>query len=201
MSTHDGKHGGLRGGVALSHFFLREWVRPGDRVVDATSGTGRDTLLLARLVGPTGKVWAFDIQEEALAASRELLAKEGCLDRVEFVAAGHEHLSAHVEAPVRAVVFNLGYLPGGDRDVITRPPSTLTALEQAVGCIEAGGIVLVVLYSVHSGGEEECRAVEEWAASLSPRLYHVWRSQQLNRPPTAPYLILVEKAGAPTLRA
>ena len=98
----------LRGAVALSHFFLREKVSPGDRVVDATCGNGRDTLLLARLVGPGGKVWAFDVQKEALARTGELLSGEGLDGRVEFVHAGHERLSEYIQGPLQAAVFNLG---------------------------------------------------------------------------------------------
>ncbi|KAF0216673.1 MAG: hypothetical protein FD174_3610 [Geobacteraceae bacterium] len=195
MPKREGKYRGLRGAVALSHFFLRERVRPGDRVVDATCGNGHDTLFLAGLVGPAGKVWGFDIQDDALAATRVLLDEAGCLDRLELVAAGHECLSDHVTEPVQAVVFNLGYLPGGDKTRITRPDNTLPALEQAAQLLQPGGIIIVVLYSGHPGGAEECRAVDEWGAALSPELFNVWRSCQPNCPPTAPYLILVEKRG------
>ena len=110
---------GLRGAVALSQFFLRERVRAGDRVVDATCGNGRDAVLLAQLVGQAGRVWAFDVQETALAATRAALSEAGCLEQVELIAAGHERLAEFVLVPLRAAVFNLGYLPGADREVVT----------------------------------------------------------------------------------
>ncbi len=186
---------GLTGAVPLSHFFLRERVRPGDRVVDATCGNGRDTLFLAGLVGPAGRVWAFDLQERALANTRALLDGAGCLDRAELVCAGHERLAEFVTEPLRAVHFNLGYLPGGDQTLVTRPEGTMAALDQAARLLLPGGIITLCVYTGHPGGEDEGNAVGEWAAGLPPREFNAWLSRQANRPPTAPYLVLAEKAG------
>ncbi len=199
MTSDEVKYPGLRGAVPLSHFFLRERVRPGDRVADATCGNGHDTLLLARLVGPAGKVWAFDVQAGALAETRALLFEEGCLDQVEMVGAGHERLAEFVGEPLRAAVFNLGYLPGGDKQLVTRPENTVTALAQAADILLPGGIITVCIYPGHPGGVEEGEAVEQWGAALDPRQFNVWRSGQLNRPETAPYLTVVEKALPPAL--
>ena len=186
----------LFGAVALSHLFLRERVRPGDRVADATCGNGHDTLLLARLVGDSGKVWGFDLQERALSATSELLASEGVLDRVELAAAGHERLAEFVTEPLRAVIFNLGYLPGGDRQFITLPETTVPALTAAAALLGAGGILVVVVYTGHAGGEAEEEAVHTWAATLDQKRFNVWESRQVKRRPTAPWLLLVEKIAA-----
>ncbi len=191
MNTGNGEN--LRGAVPLAHLFLRERVKAGARVADATCGNGRDTLLLAQLVGEGGQVWAFDLQEEALAATREILAAHGVLDRVELVRAGHERLAEVVDGPLAAVVFNLGYLPGGDQRIITRPATTLTALAASIELLAPGGLLLVVIYTGHDGAQEEEEAVTGWAAGLDPRAFNVWASRQLNRSTAAPYLVLVEK--------
>ena len=185
----------LRGAVPLSHFFLRERVGEGDRVADATCGNGRDTLLLARLVGPAGKVWAFDVQEEALAATRDLLAGEGCLSRVELVAAGHERLAHFVGEPLRVALFNLGYLPGGEKAIVTRPETTRAALAAALDLLLPGGLLLVVIYTGHPGAREEEEAVISWGDGLDPRRFNVWTARQQNRSHAAPYLLVVEKGG------
>lgn len=188
----DGRYKGLAGAVPLAHFFLRERLREGDRVVDATCGNGHDTLLLARLVGPTGRVWAFDVQPAALAAAADRLAAAGCRERVDLLAAGHERLAELVAGPLQAVVFNLGYLPGGDRQTVTRPESTVAALVQALPLLAPGGMILLAVYTGHPGGEAERQGVEQWAAGLPPARCNVWRSSQLNRSAAAPSLILVE---------
>ena len=184
----------LRGAVPLSHFFLSEKVKPGDHVADATCGNGHDTLFLARLVGEGGKVWAFDIQENAIENTRMLLSEAGCLAQVELVASGHERFAEFVEEPLKAAVFNLGYLPGGNKEIITNPDASLAALGQAAGILIPGGVIAVCIYTGHSGGAEEGAAVEKWAAALPPAEFNVWLSRQVNRPSTAPYVMLIEKA-------
>lgn len=183
----------LRGAVPLSHYFLRERVHSGCLAVDATCGNGLDTCLLAELVGETGTVWAFDVQPRAIAATRELLEREGRLTQVRLVETGHERLAEFVPEGLTAAVFNLGYLPGGDTALITNPEHTVSALAQAAELLAPQGIITVALYTGHEGGPEEAAAVERWAASLHPAKFNVWRHRQLNRSDTAPYLVLVER--------
>jgi SAM-dependent methyltransferase len=183
----------LRGPVALAHLLLHSFVRSGDLAVDATCGNGHDTLLLARLVGTHGHVWGFDIQRQAVEESRRRASEAGLESQVTFLQCGHEELTQHVAAPVQVVLFNLGYLPGGDRNVITRPETTGAALEQSLQLLAPGGVVLVTVYPGHCGGDEEQSIVERWSAGLPTRIYHSWRMRQTNVSPTAPYLLLVQK--------
>lgn len=179
--------------MPLSHYFLRQTVQPGDLALDATCGNGQDTLLLAGLVGEGGKVWGFDVQQQAISATRALLEREGRQESVELIEAGHERLAEYVPSGLSAAVFNLGYLPGGDSALVTSPDNTVAALEQAASLLKKGGIITVALYTGHDGGPEEAASVERWGASLAPRDFNVWCSRQLNRPPVAPYLVLVER--------
>ena len=126
----------LRGPVPLSHFMLRQFVHPGDTAVDATCGNGNDTLLLAELVGPSGRVWSFDIQTDAIEQTALKLANAGYGERVELIHGGHETMAGRAATGLGAVVFNLGYLPGGDRTLITRPETTLAACQQALNLLK-----------------------------------------------------------------
>lgn len=164
--------------VDQCHAMLRERVRPGDVVVDATAGNGNDTLFLARLVGAEGRVYAFDIQKQALEATRRLLHANGIEPgRVRLRAAGHETMAREVEPSdhgrIAAVVFNLGYLPGGDKKRITRPETTVAALRAAVRLLAPDGRIAVVLYTGHPGGKEEADAVRAWAATLPPETFRI----------------------------
>jgi predicted O-methyltransferase YrrM len=180
--------------VPLSHLFLGTFLRDGHHAVDATCGNGNDTLLLAQLVGRCGHVWGFDIQREAIVETGRRLVDAELMERTTLLHAGHEALAQHITVPLQAVVFNLGYLPGGDRSVITRPDTTVTALQQSLPLLSSGGIVLVTIYPGHCGGPEEQSAIEAWAGELQPRDYHCWRLMQTNATPAAPYLLLVQKA-------
>ncbi|HBA88769.1 MAG TPA: rRNA methyltransferase [Geobacter sp.] len=193
MNKKGSKNESLRGAVPLSHFFLRQRVQPGDLALDATCGNGLDTLLLAELVGEGGRVWGFDVQPCAISATKALLEREGRSGNVELFETSHERVSEHVPAGLAAAVFNLGYLPGGECSLVTSPETTVSALTQAAALLKKGGLIVISLYTGHEGGPQEAFAVEGWGASLDPREYNVWRSRQLNRPDTAPYLVLVER--------
>lgn len=184
----------LRGPVALCRLILRQRLAGGGRVVDATCGNGNDTLFLAGIVGEQGRVWSFDIDGDALEATRERLRESFLESVVELVHAGHERLSEYADRPLDAVVFNLGYLPGGAKSVVTRPKTTLAALEQALDLLRPGGVILVVVYTGHPGGAEEGSAVDAWASGLPSPEFNVWQNRLLNRQAHAPYLLLVEKA-------
>lgn len=183
----------LRGPVPLSHLMIPSFLNQGDLAVDATCGNGHDTLLLAELVGDCGTVWAFDVQESAIRATAKRLDEAGLTGRVKLIRSGHERMAEHVTSGVSAVVFNLGYLPGGDRSVITRPETTIAAFEQTLKLLRPGGIAAVTVYPGHDGGGE-CSTVDAWAARLDQRAFHAWRMGQLNVTTDAPYFILLQKA-------
>ncbi len=175
---------------------IRQVLSDGDTAIDATAGTGQDTAFLARLVGPDGRVYALDIQEDALFFTRQRLEKEQLDGRVQLVQAGHQTL--HQMLPpekrgrVAAAMFNLGYLPGGRKTIVTRPETTLEALDHVLEWLRPGGIVTVVAYRGHPGGMEESRAVIDWASRLDFLNRHVLRYEFLNTKEPSPFLIAVQ---------
>ncbi|HHX74649.1 MAG TPA: methyltransferase domain-containing protein, partial [Firmicutes bacterium] len=116
-------------------------VTEGSTAVDATCGNGHDTVFLADLVGATGRVYAFDIQEQAITATKERLMQHGLLERAVLVHAGHEDSAKWPPAPLSAVMFNLGYLPGGDHSLVTTAENTVGALEIATARLKPGEII------------------------------------------------------------
>ncbi|MFC5470577.1 class I SAM-dependent methyltransferase [Cohnella suwonensis] len=181
--------------------WIAERVRPGDAVVDATAGNGSDTLFLARTVGPGGRVYAFDVQERALASTLARLEAsaldEGAkLPAVDLVHAGHERmvelLPPALHGRLASVMFNLGYLPGAESPVITQPGSTLAALNAALGLLRPEGIVTVVVYPGHEGGREESDAVLAWAAAV-PQTVAQAALYRFPQKDASPYLIALIK--------
>jgi hypothetical protein len=189
---------------------VEEVVGPGDLVVDLTAGTGRDTLHLFHCVGPRGRVLAFDIQEAALQQSAARLVAAGATvdfwtapstvgvvpPGVHLIHDSHARLTSFLAEAPRAVVANLGYLPGGDRTVVTVAESTLAALSQALELLAAGGRMAIALYVGHPGGMEEAQRVEALFRDLPPACWEVLRLQVINRP-GSPFLLVAEKRPAP----
>ena len=181
--------------LALTHSFMARYVRPGAFCIDATAGRGRDTVLLARLAGPAGRVLALDIQEEAVEATRALVRQEGLEDRVEVLQMGHQDLD-RCAAPGTAdcIVFNLGWLPGADHRVFTAAGTTLPALEKALDILKPGGVLSLCIYYGKENGYEERDAVLRWLRGLDPRVWNVLRIDFPNREndPPIPVFLLKE---------
>lgn len=172
-------------------------INRGALVIDATVGNGHDTLFLAEAVGDTGTVYGFDIQQQALDNAYERLAQAGLDGRVSLYHAGHEAmmmaLPASAHGRVGAVMFNLGYLPGGDKVRTTSINTTLAALEQSRQLLAEGGVISVLAYTGHPGGREEAEAVKEWASCLSRDYYEVAITVPPSKNGTAPEWVWVQR--------
>jgi predicted methyltransferase len=147
-----------------AHQLVAARLALGEPAIDATVGNGADTVFLAAAVGPSGRVYGFDVQPAAIAAARQRLESTGLARRVVLIEAGHEEmrdrLPAEVAGRVGAVMFNLGYLPGSDRATVTAPATTGPAVRSAVALLRPGGIVSVLVYTGHPGGEAELELLQ-----------------------------------------
>jgi hypothetical protein len=189
--------GGLPSAVGWSQLLLTDRLRPGDAVVDATAGNGHDTLFLASLVGPQGRVWAFDVQEAAVLETRRRLTEAGFGETCAVIHAGHETMRQKLpeafHGRLRGIMFNLGYLPGSDKSIITRTETTLQAVASALDLLADGGLLTVAVYPGHDGGADEQRQIAEWAASLPSRRYEVQLFLPINRSASPPECWVVWK--------
>lgn len=183
----------LRNARHLAADYMKRTIRPGDTVVDATMGNGKDTLFLAKLVGETGHVYAFDVQEEAVSRTRERVIEAGFADRTTLLLAGHETMAQHVPQGVQAIMFNLGWLPGAAHIVTTKTDTTLAAVDAAVSLLAPGGIVTVCIYPGHDEGKRELSALSSYASGLSVRMYNVAHHCFLNASGETPQLILIQR--------
>lgn len=176
----------LKSARFLAADYLRSVLTEGDRAIDATVGNGHDTAMLCRLVGEAGHVYGFDLQEQALDATRKRLKGERLEKRATLWCMGHEHMGEMIREPVRAAVFNLGWLPGGDHQVTTRTETTMTAVKQALKLLSPGGMLVICVYPGHPEGKRERKALEEWMTSLPAREFNVLAHCFLNAGDDAP---------------
>lgn len=179
----------------IVHTWIRALVSEGDQVVDATCGNGHDTVLLASCCGPTGRVWALDIQEDAVEQTRQRLESDGHVKGVEMHCRSHAewHQLPGAEGPLRCVVFNLGYLPGSDKQITTQAGSTVAAHAQFLPFLAPGGAIFTTVYVGHEGGPEEAAALLDWATHLDPGQWSVARHAWINQPETAPFILIIQR--------
>ena len=172
------------------HFILTH-LHEGDVAVDFTMGNGHDTEFLSKTVGEYGHVFAFDIQEQALASTEEHLKAAGCPENYTLILDSHHNVKKYVDVPFKAGMFNLGYLPGSDKSVTTMRKTTLPAIEAAISLMDRDAVIIVAIYPGHPEGEAEGKEICEYLSGISRHKICATQVKILNSP-TSPFFIVIE---------
>lgn len=180
----------LKGILPFSKQLIDLAAAPGDTVVDATCGNGNDTLYLAEKVTETGHVYAFDIQEAAI-QNAQLKTQDHA--HITFIQDGHEHVSQYVTEAISCAIFNLGYLPKGDKSITTLPETTITAITELFNLLKPGGIIILVIYPGHAEGQIEKEAVLRFLSEFDQNLAHIIQYGFINQKNNPPFVCAIEK--------
>ncbi|WP_110927310.1 tRNA (mnm(5)s(2)U34)-methyltransferase [Bacillus massiliglaciei] len=183
--------------LSFAKTLLSKAVQPGDIAVDGTMGNGHDTAFLANLVGDSGHVYAFDIQQEAIRNTGERLKKDGLDSRCTLFHMGHEQMKQQIPSSpfhqITGVVFNLGYLPGGDKTIVTRSHTTIQAIEGLLDIMAPEGIIVLVIYHGHPEGAVERDELMDYVRNLPQDQAHVLEYRFLNQANHPPFIVAIEK--------
>ncbi|MFR4162421.1 MAG: tRNA (mnm(5)s(2)U34)-methyltransferase [Paraclostridium sordellii] len=177
----------------LNKVLLEDVIELGDIVIDATMGNGYDTKYLSEKVGENGLVYSFDVQEEAIKSTRKKLEKSQLIDRVKLILDGHENMDSYITEGVSCVLFNLGYLPRAKHQIITKPDTTIKAIEKSLEVLKPHGVVSIAIYTGHEGGMDEFNAVFEYVKNLDQTKFNVLNCNFVNQINNPPRLVLIEK--------
>lgn len=182
--------------TALAAAIISSHLKEGDSAIDATAGTGSDTLMMAECVGKKGSVYAFDVQEAAQIQTKQKLYEAGLSECLHFYLCGHEKMAEIVEisedSDIKAIMFNLGYLPGSDHHIMTKYENTLKAVKQGLNILAKGGVMTICAYR-HPEGEEERRGIEEYCRSLGKGI-DAYKVETVNHI-GSPVLYIINKRG------
>ena len=180
--------------TGLHKHFILEHISVGDTVADFTMGNGNDTLFLSRAVGESGHVYAFDIQEDALTSTRAHLVTEGAPENYTLICASHHRAKEFITEPIKAGMFNLGYLPrSGRKTVTTLRETTFPAVRAALELLAPDGVLIVAIYPGHEEGALEGEMLREYFETLSR--FRICASEfRILNSPTSPYFFLLEKS-------
>ena len=184
----------LENALTFSHSLLKNTINRGDLVIDATAGNGHDTLFLAKLVGPEGRVLAFDIQQQAIDNTQALLSEHNIFN-TSVIHDGHQHLNKYLSENtlINGAIFNLGYLPGADKKIITNKDSTLAAIKTILPKLANHGLVVLVVYYGHPGGQTELSALLDSVTQLPQQKYAVLQYQFINQVNQPPLVLAIQK--------
>lgn len=181
--------------LTLVHDQLEQFIQPGFRVIDATAGNGRDTAFLCGLVGEEGHVLAFDIQPQAVENTKQRLSSGGWDKMARVVLDSHANMAQYAQAgSVDCIVFNLGWLPGGDHSIFTHADSTIAAIEAGLELLRDGGLMCVSIYYGGASGYEERDALLEYVKTIDSTKYTVLVTQFVNRAGDPPIPVFITKS-------
>ena len=178
--------------VEIANVFIKEGIKEGDTCLDLTMGNGNDTCLLAKLVGENGKVFSFDVQDLAIKNTKKLL-KEKDIKNVTLIQDTHSNVRKYVNENIKAAVYNLGFLPKSDKEVVTNADEVLSSLGDVLDMLEVGGFVTICSYLAHDGGKEEYTAIKMFLSDLDKSKYDIIHIAHFLRKSTSPKLIIIEK--------
>ncbi len=185
----------LNNALQFNELIYRSYVKDGNIVLDATCGNGNDTLNLARLVGKEGHVYGFDIQDLAIENTRHLLGDNNLLNNVSLIKDSHANIDKYIEKKLDFVIFNLGYLPKGDKSIKTSLDTSIMGIKKALDLMKSGAILLITLYRGHEGGLLEYRGVKEFAENLNQKKYNSFLFNHINQKNYPPITIGIEVRG------
>jgi predicted methyltransferase len=172
---------------------ISPYIHEGYIAVDLTAGNGNDTCFLAEAVGKSGKVYAFDVQAIAIENTKRKLEDKQLQDRVSLIHDGHENIGQYINRKINVAMLNLGYLPSGDKAIITRPETTIIAINKVIEMLEIGGVMSIVVYYGHDGGVREKDVVENLLRNLDEKNIDIMTISYLNRKNAAPVIHLLHK--------
>ncbi|MBR3058042.1 MAG: class I SAM-dependent methyltransferase [Clostridiales bacterium] len=173
---------------------IREQVKEGDICIDATAGRGNDTAMLAELVGESGRVISFDIQEEAIESTRALLCEKNLSSRVDLHLESHSEMGHYAEKEtISCITFNFGWLPKGDHNIFTKKETSIPAIEAGLELLKDGGIMTLILYYGRETGFEEKDALLDYLPTIDSKKYTVVEMPFVNRSNCPPIPVVILK--------
>ncbi len=178
----------FQGHLDFAHSLWKGLLKPGDWAIDATCGNGRDTAQLAQLVSTEGGIIAIDLQEKAIASARAHLP-----ENIHFFCQSHASFPPLcLEKPIKLIIYNLGYLPGGNKEITTQVSTTLASVRAGMELLQPGGLISLTCYPGHPEGAREQVALLEMARQLQPSIWscshHTWENRK-----QSPSLLLIQK--------
>lgn len=181
--------------ISIVDIIIEKFVEEGFTCLDATVGNGNDTIKLSGKVGESGRVYGFDIQKTAIEITTEKLSKYGYIDRTILINDSHTKLDDYIKEQLDFAIYNLGFLPKGNKEIVTNEKTTIESIKKALNLLKKYGILVVVSYIGHENGLDEYKAVYKYLSLLDQKKFNVLELNFINQINNPPRLFCVEVRG------
>lgn len=173
----------------LIEFFMKNYIDKIKVAVDMTVGNGFDSKNILEILQPE-KLYCFDIQQEALDNSKILLEKYlNC----ELILENHKNFDKFVKENIDFAIYNLGYLPKGDKNITTNAEDVEESLKKLLGKLNSKGIIFITFYIGHSAGQIESLEVSKFIQKLNQKEYTILKFTFENQKNNPPYVVMIQK--------
>jgi hypothetical protein len=170
---------------AIAQHIIKNYCSNFHTAIDATLGNGHDADFLSELFC---KVYAFDIQQYAVKAYEDKKKKN-----VVVINDSHHKFKEYIEGSVDCIMYNLGYMPGGDKSITTKCHTTIESIKFALEILNSGGIITICIYVGHEEGNNEKNLILDILRTLPTNKYAVMLHSFYNRKNNPPLLVVIEK--------
>ncbi len=181
--------------VEFSHLLIKNFIQANlhDKMtlIDATCGRGNDTIYMAELISDAGHVYSYDIQDVAIEYTKSLLSLKK-INNVTLKLCSHEFIQ---EDDFDLAIFNLGYLPLGDKFITTTHETSLLAIQNLIYKMDKlnhNALIIIAVYVGHEEGLKESQVIDSYVQNLSSKDYLVTKFMNYNRP-TSPFILTISK--------
>jgi hypothetical protein len=171
-----------------AHLFLKNEINRDDIILDMTMGNGHDTLFISKL---SQHVYAFDIQDQAIEETKKRLSDHH-ITHVNLIKDDHFNFDSYVDT-LKGAIFNLGYLPGGNKEITTSGKHTVDTTKKCLTYLQVGGFILFVVYVGHEEGKLESESLSMFLESLDPSFYKILKVEMPFIKNNPPYIYMIYK--------
>jgi len=172
---------------------LKEKLQNGDAVIDCTLGNGHDALYMKELIGQEGQLYGFDVQTAAIEKTSVKLADQGYDENIKLILDSHENVDLHVKEKVDVITFNFGYLPGGDKSIVTKSESSIKALEKCFYLLKDYGIIALIFYPGHEEGKKELMEMMAYLQNIDQKKFDIHHGRFINQANNPPEYMVIQK--------
>ncbi len=172
----------------VKRIIIEDWV-----VIDATVGNGHDTLFLKNQLSEKGKLYGFDVQEKAIELTKKRLIKNNCYSGVKLIQDSHENFQKHIDGSVDLILYNLGYLPKGDKEITTESETTLNSVKSGMAMLNSGGVIFITVYPGHLPGALELEVLSDYLKTINQKEYAVMKVDFFNYNNKPPVVFMIER--------
>ena len=180
--------------LSIAKNIIKDNVNENSTIIDATAGNGNDTLFFKNIIKDTGKIYCFDIQKKAIENTKTKLLDNGFgLENVILINDSHDTVDKYIDEEIDFVIYNLGYLPGGNHSIITTSETTIKSIEKCIRYLKKFGKIIIVGYIGHMGGKLEIESIHKYLSNLDQKLFNIFKIEFINQVNFPPLLYCLEK--------